>query len=236
MREKDLIIPTHIAFILDGNRRWAKQNKSFFLKGHFAGLKTVHTILNYCQELDVKHLTLYAFSTENNNRNITEKNWISRLASFALKKYKKDFVESQCRVKFIGNIESVRHDLKKAIYEIEELTAQFNERYLNIAFNYGGRWDILQAAKEMALSFQNDPKGLDSVDEKNFHNFFSLSHQPDPEILIRTGGTNRISNFLLWELAYTELFFTSTLWPDFSPEELLGIIKKYNRIKRNFGK
>lgn len=225
-------IPYHIGIIMDGNGRWASEKglpRSF---GHQQGAEVVRTIVRSCVENGVKALTLFAFSQENWHRPQNEVSLLMRLAEHYLKKELNELHTENIRFKVIGNTSKLPKSLQAIISDAEEKTKSNDRFYLNIALSYSGRMDIVTAVQRMIAS------GLtaDDITEDSLHQHLSLNDLPDPDLIIRTSGEQRLSNFLLWQSAYSELYFTSTLWPDFNDEELRNAIHDYQQRQRRFGK
>ncbi|HSN19012.1 MAG TPA: polyprenyl diphosphate synthase [Gammaproteobacteria bacterium] len=223
--------PAHIAIIMDGNGRWAKSRGLMRHAGHKAGLDTARTIIEHCAERKVGVLTLFTFSSENWQRPETEVGLLMELFLMALGKDVRDLHKNGIRVRFIGDRAAFSTKLQAGMAEAEALTAANPRMLLNIAVGYGGRWDILDAARRLAAAGR-----LQDIDEAGFAAAMSLGGVPDPDLFIRTGGERRISNFLLWNLAYTELYFTDLLWPDFGKPQLDEAIAWFQARQRRFGK
>ncbi|HEX7965938.1 MAG TPA: polyprenyl diphosphate synthase [Gammaproteobacteria bacterium] len=223
--------PAHIAIIMDGNGRWAKSRGLIRHAGHKAGLDTARTIIEHCAENKVGVLTLFTFSSENWQRPETEVSRLMELFLGALGKDARELHQNRIRLRFIGDRSAFSTRLQAGMAETEALTAANPRMVLNIAVGYGGRWDILDAARRLAREGR-----LQDADESAFGAALSLDGQPDPDLFIRTGGEKRISNFLLWNLAYTELYFTDTLWPDFGKPELDEALAWFAARQRRFGK
>ncbi len=227
---EDLKIPRHIAIIMDGNGRWARQRGMPRIMGHYRGAEVAEDIVKYCADLGVEYLTLFAFSTENWKRPKEEVELLFELLRNYLTQKKEELIKERVRLKFIGRRDRIGKDLRRLMEELERDTAEDFRITVILAVDYGGRDDILRAVnKVMRLEF-------DHVDEDTFSYFLDLGEIPDPDLMIRTAGEKRISNFLLWNLAYTELYFTDVCWPDFTKEELLKAIEDYSRRKRKFGR
>jgi undecaprenyl diphosphate synthase len=225
-------VPTHIAIIMDGNGRWAKERNLPRYFGHKAGVESVREVVRGCARLGVKYLTLFVFSTENWERPKSEVNALMRLLKKLLKSEAKELHENNVRVKAIGQIERLPKEVKENLEELITLTKNNNGLTLVLALSYGGRQEIVEAVKKI-LKSKIEPEKLD---EKEFRKFLYDSEIPDPDLLIRTGGELRISNFLLFQSAYTEFYFTPTLWPDFREKELILAIENYQKRKRKFGR
>jgi len=227
---EELRIPKHIAIIMDGNGRWASRQGMPRVMGHYRGAEVAEEITRACIDLGVKYLSLFAFSTENWNRPREEVNLLFELMRNYLSQRKGDLIELGVRLRFIGRRDRVGKDLRLLMEELERDTAGGYRITVLLAVDYGGRDDILRAVnKAMRLEF-------DRIDEETFGRLLDLGDVPDPDLLIRTAGEKRISNFLLWHLAYTELFFTDLCWPEFTREELLRAIEDFSRRKRKFGR
>lgn len=228
--------PQHIAIIMDGNGRWAQQRGSARSKGHRAGVKTTRAIVEAAAEQGVEYLTLFAFSSENWQRPKSEVSLLMELFWAALQREVADLHKNQVRLRFIGDLTQFEARLKAEINKAEELTADNNGLQLFIAVGYGGRADIVNAAKQLAQQVSNGQLAIQDIGETNFAQALSLTGIPDPDLFIRTGGEYRMSNFLLWQLAYAELYFSDCLWPDFSAAELAKAIQWYGERQRRFGR
>ena len=217
----------HVAIIMDGNGRWGLKHKNTRNKGHKAGLNTVEKIIKETIKQKIKYLTLYAFSTENWKRPKEEVNYLfNLLENFLLNKID-DFHKKNIKLKVIG-VKNFSKKLKKLLNKSEKKTSKNTTLQINLALNYGSKFEIINAVKKIK-------KNNDIVNEKNFSKYLQTKDIQDPVILIRTGNTKRLSNFLLWQLAYSEIFFEKKLWPDFNEKDYIKIIKKFKNIKRNFG-
>ncbi|MBK6353424.1 MAG: isoprenyl transferase [Saprospiraceae bacterium] len=227
-------IPQHIAIIMDGNGRWAKKNGQPRLYGHKAGVTSVKEITEACAELGVKHLTLYAFSTENWNRPILEVSGLMNLLVETVKLELRTLLKNDIRLNAIGDLNGMPEKTRNALLSGIQETSSNKRMQLNLALNYSSRWEILQAAQKIASDARS---GLldHELNEDYFSNLLTTRNIPDPDLLIRTSGEQRISNFLLWQLAYTELYFTEVLWPDFRKKELYKAILDYQSRERRFG-
>lgn len=226
----------HIAIIMDGNRRWAKKHgmpKSF---GHKKGAENVVKITRAMKESGVKYLTLYAFSTENWQRSEEEVSALMQLLREYLDKEFKEIMDNNVRIVFIGERNMLAEDIQEKMANIERESASNSDLTLCVALSYGSRQEVLAAVKKAARLVEEKKIKPEEIDEKMFSSLLYTANIPDPDILIRTSGEQRISNYLLWQLAYTELFFTDTLWPDFGKDELLSIIKNFNLRERRYGK
>ena len=218
----------HVAIIMDGNGRWGLKHKKSRNEGHKEGLNTVEKIIKESIKLKINYLTLYVFSTENWNRPKKEVNYLfSLLESFLIDKIE-DFNKQNIKLKIIG-VKNFSKNLNKLLNSAEKKTSYNKTLQINLALNYGSKFEIINAIKKMN-------KNKDKINEENFTKYLQTQDIPDPEILIRTGNTKRLSNFLLWQLAYAEIFFEKKLWPDFNEKDYNKIIRKFKRVKRNFGK
>jgi undecaprenyl diphosphate synthase len=225
-------VPRHVAVIMDGNGRWARRRRLPRIAGHRRGAEAVRATIRACGELGIEYLTLFAFSSENWRRPAEEVALLMKLFKNALEREVDELHANGIRLKVVGDTRRFDPKIGKLIERGEELTAQNRKLTLTIAANYGGRWDILQA---MTRLLQQRP-GLERVDEELIAPHLAMSYAPEPDLFIRTGGEQRISNFLLWQLAYTELYFTETLWPDFDAAALGEAIASYRRRERRFGR
>jgi undecaprenyl diphosphate synthase len=220
---------------MDGNGRWAQKRKRPRTFGHQAGLKALRRIVEHCGRLDIPELTVFAFSSENWSRPPGEVNRLMELFLRALDKEARELHENGVRVRFIGNIGGFSPELQARMRDATEMTAGNTRMTLNVAANYGGRWDVTEAARRIATEAAAGRLQPDDVDETLMAQYVALNDSPDPDLLIRTGGEMRISNFLLWQSAYTELYFTPVLWPDFSPACLDDAIAAFQRRERRYG-
>lgn len=228
-------VPQHIAVIMDGNRRWAKEKGKEASEGHKAGANNLENIAKFCNEIGVKYLTVYAFSTENWKRSKEEVSYLMLLLKNYLKKFAKSANKENIKIKVLGNIDVLEDGLRKSVLEAIENTKNNTGLVLNIAFNYGGRAEIANAMKKIANKIINNEIGVEDIDENLIQNNLYTEDQPDPDLLIRPGGELRISNFLPWQLVYSEFYFTNKYWPDFSNEDLIEAINVFNRRNRKFG-
>jgi tritrans,polycis-undecaprenyl-diphosphate synthase [geranylgeranyl-diphosphate specific] len=229
----------HIAIILDGNRRWASEKDLDPWLGHEAGAEKVEQLLDWCQKLDVKSITLYAFSTENFRR---PKNEVEKIMHIAEEEFRKILVDerihkNKVRVKVIGRVNLLPKSIQQLIEDVERATQNYDGRYLNIAFAYGGRAEIVDAARKIAKKVKNGELSPEKVDEKLFEQHLYTSHMPkqDPDLIIRTSGEERLSGFLLWQSAYSEFCFLDVYWPDFRLIDLLRAVRTFQKRKRRFG-
>ncbi len=226
-------VPRHIAIIMDGNGRWAKQRLMPRVMGHQRGVETVREVVKACRQKSVEYLTLFAFSSENWRRPADEVSFLMQLFMKMLEREVEKLHKNDIRLKVIGDRSRFDAQLVSRIEEAEKLTSGNNSLTLTIAANYGGRWDIMQAMH--ALS-QAHPERASAFTEEELTPYLSMSYAPEPDLFIRTGGEKRISNFLLWQLAYTELYFTDTLWPAFDLAALEEAIQSYQKRERRFGR
>ena len=228
-------IPQHIAIIMDGNRRWAREKGKETSEGHKAGAETLENIAKYCNEIGVKYLTVYAFSTENWKRSKEEVSALMILLKNYLKRFSKNANKENIRIKILGDIDILEDGLKKSIKEAVERTKNGTGLTLNIAFNYGGRAEIVNATKKIAEKVMRNEVSIEEINESLVANNLYTEDQPDPDLLIRPGGELRTSNFLPWQLVYSEFYFTDKYWPDFTNEDLLMAIQTFNKRNRKFG-
>lgn len=229
-------VPRHIAIIMDGNNRWAKARRLPGLAGHKAGVDCVRSVIQGCIEQGVEALTLFAFSSENWKRPPLEVKGLMELFKLALDRESKKLLKNNIRLRVIGDKTAFSDSLREKIARAEEMTAQCDGLQLNIAANYGGRWDITNAAKQLAQRCVAGELDLEAISEDTLGELISMSDLPAPDLCIRTGGEQRISNFLIWQFAYTELYFTDLYWPDFGKVELSRAIDSYSVRERRFGK
>jgi len=228
-------LPRHIAIIMDGNGRWAELRNLSRKKGHVRGIEATRVAIEHCIRLGIENLTLFAFSTENWHRPGQEVDHLLALLGEALENESSSLLKNDVKVKIVGNREDFPGILQKGIEKLE-ITTQENEGLrLFIAAGYGGRWDITNAVRAVAKKVSAGALGVSDITEDSFSEFLSLSGVTDPDLFIRTGGEQRISNYLLWQLAYSELYFTDCLWPDFNESELEAAIKSYSGRQRRFG-
>ena len=228
-------LPQHIAIVMDGNGRWANKKHLPRVAGHREGVKAAKTIIEACGKAGIKILTLFAFSSENWNRPKTEVSALMSLFVSSLENEIQTLNKNGVKLNFIGDRSQFKKELKDKINESEKLTQSNSGFVLNIAANYGGRWDIVRACKDLCSNVQENKLTLDEIDEQTFSKAISTYPLPEPDLFIRTAGEERISNFLIWQLAYTELYFTDTLWPDFDERQLQLAIDSYSQRKRKFG-
>ena len=228
-------IPEHIAVVMDGNGRWAKKNNLSTSAGHKAGAEAMRSISEACREFGVRHLTLFAFSSENWQRPALEVRALMTLFSSYLDSEIRGLHDKGVRIRFIGRRDRFSKGLLKKLNAAEALTMNNSDFHLTLAVDYGGLWDISQAAQKVAQMALDGKIQVAEINEESLSPFISLSDLPKPDLMIRTSGEHRISNFLLWQLAYSELYFTDTLWPDFDESALLDAIDDFASRQRRFG-
>jgi len=229
-------MPRHIAIIMDGNGRWAEKSGKIRVKGHEAGAQTVDRMVTLCAEIGVEVLTLYAFSSENWQRPALEVSALMRLLRHYLKRETKRLLEQGIRLHAIGRLDRLEPKVRRELEDACQKTAAGKKMTLNLAISYGGRDEICDAVQSLCRKVQAGELECDAIDDELLTANLDTAGLPDPDIMIRTGGEYRISNFLLWQLAYTELYFSDTLWPDFGEEELLQIIDDFQQRERRFGR
>lgn len=225
----------HLAIIMDGNRRWAKQEGKSVKEGHEEGAKRLSDIINWSIELNIKCLTLFAFSTENWKRDQAEIDNMMSLLRKYLKSKREEFIKKGVKLKWIGVEEKVDRDIVDDIRSLELETKNNDVLQVNIAFNYGGRMEILDATKRLCKQVKNGIINIEDIDEITFKNNLYYGNLADPDLLIRTGGANRVSNFLLWEIAYSEFYFTDRFWPAFDKNLLSEIVNNFKNRERRYG-
>lgn len=228
-------LPVHIAIIMDGNRRWAKNNNLEISLGHKKGAENLENITKYCNEIGIKYLTVYAFSTENWKRSKEEVGALMKLLQTYIENFLKRSETSNVKINIIGDKSKLSLPIKKGIEAIENKTKNNTGTVLNIAFNYGGRDEIVNAVKTIALKVKDNSIKIDDIDEELISNSLYTENIPDPDLMIRTSGEQRTSNFLPWQSVYTEFYFTKKYWPEFTREDLDEAIEEYNRRNRKFG-
>ena len=235
MQEQELKIPNHVAIILDGNGRWAKKRNMPRNYGHTQGSKAVEKICEDAYKMGIKYLTVYAFSTENWKRPKEEVDAIMKLLRTYLATSMKTAKKNNMRVRILGDKSKLSEDIIKSIDELEEATKNNTGLNLQVAINYGSRDEIVRAIKALSLDIKKNIIDINNIDETTMNNYMDTRGIPDPDLLIRTSGEKRLSNFLLWQLAYTEFYFTDVLWPDFDKKELMKAIEYYSGRTRKFG-
>lgn len=229
-------LPRHIAIIMDGNGRWAKEHGKPRLFGHQSAIQSVREVNEACAELGVEYLTLYAFSTENWNRPGDEVSGLMTLLSQTIKKETSTLLKNGIRLNVIGDVERMSQGIRDELFRAIDATSQGNRMELTLALSYSGRWDISNAARNIAKAVKEGSLQPADITEETVSNYLSMAGKPDPELLIRTSGELRISNFLMWQLAYSELYFTDKYWPDFRKDDLYAAIVDYQHRERRFGK
>ena len=229
-------LPHHLAIIMDGNGRWAKQKGLVRVIGHENGTKSVRETVESCAEIGIKHLTLYAFSTENWNRPKKEVNTLMRLLVSSLRRELKRMQKNNIRLNAIGSLEMLPKNVQDELAEVIEKTKTNTGVNITLALSYGAREEIKQAVVEISQKVKNNIIQVESIDETIINEHLYTQHLPDVDLLIRTSGEVRISNFLLWQIAYAELYFTDELWPEFNEQSLHKAIKSYQKRERRFGK
>lgn len=228
--------PKHIAIIMDGNGRWAQKRFMPRIMGHHAGVRTVRKVVEFCAKSNVEVLSLFAFSSENWRRPLEEVNLLMELFMATLQKEVDTLDANNIRLKIIGDKSAFSEKLQAKILAAEQQTVNNTGLTLVIAANYGGRWDIAQAVRRISAEIQAGTLAVSEISEKLINDHLVTADLPEPDLFIRTGGEERISNFLLWQLAYTEFYFTESLWPDFDQESLAEAIKSFKYRQRRFGK
>ena len=237
-RIKKDYIPKHIAIIMDGNRRYAKQAGLKTTKGHQIGRDKIEEVLGWCFELGIKNLTLYAFSTENFKRDSSQVKALMKLCKEEMNKAAKDsrIHKNQVKVRIIGHIEALPEDIRESAKDLLNETKNYNKYSLNIALAYGGREEIIRAIQNIVSDVKNGNLKIKEITESTVSKYMYTNGLPDPDLILRTSGEERISNFLLWQLAYSELYFSDVFWPAFSKRDFLKAIRTCQQRKRRFGK
>lgn len=228
-------LPTHVAIIMDGNGRWAKKHAMGRIRGHKKGAQAVRATVKACGEIGIKYLTLFALSTENWGRPTKEIDALMSLLDEYLTKEAENLQKKNIRLTTIGDVDKLHENVRKKLLEVKEATANNNKMVLNLALSYGSRDEIILAVKKIIQHEKNGEVNINEIDHKLFGKFLDTHGIPDPDLLIRTSGEYRISNFLLWQIAYSEFYFTDVLWPDFNKEEFLKAIASYQKRERRFG-
>ncbi|OUU79234.1 MAG: di-trans,poly-cis-decaprenylcistransferase [Gammaproteobacteria bacterium TMED78] len=229
-------VPSHIAIIMDGNGRWAKQRSLPRKSGHKAGINPTRDVIKFCMKRKIKTLTLFIFSTENWSRPMDEINWIMELFLSTLKSEIDELHKQGVRLRFIGDMSSLNEQIKMSISNAEKLTVNNNNMNLVLAISYGGRQDILSASKKIIKKSKSDDTFFPEISEDIFESELMTTLLPNVDLLIRTGGEKRVSNFLLWQIAYAEIYFTDILWPSFTEKDLDEALIFYSNRERRFGK
>ena len=239
--EKEVIsgpMPNHIAIIMDGNRRYAREEGKDVKEGHLAGKEKIREVMDWCLKLGIHNLTVYAFSTENFNRAEDEVDFLLDLIESSLSEmaHDKNIHENQVRLRVIGERDLIPESMRATIQEAEDLTKDYDKNFFNMAVAYGGRQEIVSAIKEIAQKVQDGDLKVDDITEELVSDYLYTSDLPDPDLILRTSGELRLSNFLLWQLAYSELYFTDVYWPSFRYIDLLRAIRSYQQRARRYGK
>ncbi|MCF6295199.1 MAG: isoprenyl transferase [Flavobacteriaceae bacterium] len=229
-------LPKHIAIIMDGNGRWAKQKGKLRIFGHEKGAKAVKEVIEACAEIGVKNLTLYTFSTENWNRPKIEVQTLMKLLISSLKKEIKTLHDNNIKLKAIGNLKDLPAKVYNELLDVIEITKNNDRLTLTLALSYGSREELINTVKQISIKVKNNIISPEKIDELIINQHLYTQNLPDVDFLIRTGGEQRISNFLLWQIAYTELYFTNVFWPDFTKQHLYEAIINYQKRERRFGK
>ena len=229
------ILPQHIAIIMDGNGRWAEKHTIGRIRGHRKGAQAVRTVVRACREIGIKYLTLFAFSTENWERPKKEVQALMFLLEEYLTKELAELQKQEIKLTTIGEIDRLNPSVKEKLLQVKESTLQNDKMVLNLALSYGAKDEIIYAVKKILKDNLAGKINIDKLNKETFSNYLYTSGMPDPDLLIRTSGECRISNFLLWQLAYTELYFTNVLWPDFTKDDLYKAIASYQKRERRFG-
>jgi undecaprenyl diphosphate synthase len=233
--EDEALLPRHVAIIMDGNGRWAKRNSLPRSSGHRKGAKTVQMAVEVCCRLGISHLTLFAFSSENWKRPASEVQTLMGLLRFYLRDEIDKLFDAGIRLRVIGDRHKLEEDIQTLIHLAENRTKINNKLNLSVALNYGGRQEIVQAVKKIVADVTFEKFDIDNLDEQKFETYLETVGIPEPDLLIRTSGERRISNFLLWQCAYSELVFVDTLWPDFEEQDFLLAIKEFSERDRRYG-
>lgn len=229
-------IPRHVAIIMDGNGRWAKKQGFSRSDGHTEGVSTVRRVTEICGELDIDYLTLYAFSTENWNRPPEEVDTLMHLIGWAIEKELPDLLKNNVRVHLLGDINRIPEAPRKQVLYARDATAHCTGLNLNMCLSYSSRWEITDAVRKISLLCEEGKLKPEDISEKTVSEHLATAGMPDPDLLIRTGGEHRISNYLLWQIAYSELYFTPVLWPDFTKEDFVEALIDFQQRERRFGK
>jgi undecaprenyl diphosphate synthase len=229
-------LPSHVAIIMDGNGRWAQQRGLDRVFGHQQGVTALREVIETAAELGIKFLTLYAFSTENWGRPDEEVSALMRIMVQSLNKETDTLIQNNIRLKTIGDVDRLSADVRERLFETIQLTSVCTGLNLVVALSYSSRWEIVEAARKLSQDVKNGSLNSDKIDENEFEKYLTTSGIPDPELIIRTSGELRISNFLLWQVAYSEFYFTNVLWPDFGKDEFYKAIIDFQKRERRFGK
>lgn len=228
-------LPRHIAIIMDGNGRWAQQHAIGRIRGHRKGAQAVRTVVRACREIGIKYLTLFAFSSENWDRPAKEIQALMFLLEEYLDKELEELQKQEIRLTTVGAIDRLNRSVKEKLLRVKEITSHNDKMVLNLALSYGSQDEIILAVKHIVEDCRTGRLDIDQLNKEKFGDYLYTSGMPDPDLMIRTSGECRISNFLLWQLAYTELYFTKVLWPDFTKDDLYKAITSYQKRERRFG-
>ena len=228
-------IPVHVAMIMDGNGRWAKKRGLERSEGHTEGISTVHRVTRLSGELGIKYLTLYAFSTENWNRPKAEVDTLMYLIGWAIERELPELKANNVKVNLLGNIERIPDDARKRLFYAVEQTKDNTGLQLNMCLSYSSRWELTDAARKLSRLVAEGKLNPEDINENSISENLTTAGMPDPDLLIRTGGEHRVSNYLLWQIAYSELYFTPILWPDFSDEDYVNALLDFQNRERRFG-
>jgi undecaprenyl diphosphate synthase len=229
-------LPGHVAVIMDGNGRWAKKRKLNRINGHRKGTNAVRAVVRTCRELGIPYLTLYAFSTENWGRPADEVTGLMKLLKSFLKSEEKEMCENKIRLNHIGERHRLPEDVKRELERVMDITRANDKMVLTLAVSYGGRSEITDAVRAIARDVSLKKISMDDISQDLIANYLYTRNMPDPDLVIRTSGESRISNLMLWQIAYSEIAITDTLWPDFSKDEFIDILRDYQHRERRFGK
>jgi len=228
-------LPRHIAIIMDGNGRWAQQHAIGRIRGHRKGAQSVRTVVRACREIGIKYLTLFAFSSENWDRPAKEVQALMFLLEEYLDRELEELQKQEIRLTTIGAIDRLNPSVKEKLLRVKEITSRNDKMVLNLALSYGSQDEIILAVKHIVEDCRAGRMNMDELSKEKFGDYLYTSGMPDPDLMIRTSGECRISNFLLWQMAYTELYFTKVLWPDFTKDDLYRAIASYQKRERRFG-
>ena len=228
-------VPVHVAMIMDGNGRWAKSRGFIRSDGHYEGISTVHRVTKLSSDLGVKYLTLYAFSTENWNRPQDEVDTLMYLIGWAIERELPELLENNVKINLLGDIKRIPEEARQKLFEARNKTSYCTGMQLNMCLSYSSRWEITEAARKLAKLVKEGKINPNEIHEDSISDNLTTAGMPDPDLLIRTGGEHRISNYLLWQIAYSELYFTPALWPDFSDEDYLDALLDFQNRERRFG-
>ena len=229
-------IPVHVAMIMDGNGRWAKSHGFMRSDGHAEGVSTVHRVTKLSSDLGIKYLTLYAFSTENWNRPKEEVDTLMYLIGWAIERELPELLANNVKINLLGDIERIPEDARRRLFDARNATSRCTGLELNMCLSYSARWEITEAVKQLATLAAEGRINPEDINEEMVSAHLTTAGIPDPDLLIRTGGEHRISNYLLWQIAYSELYFTPALWPDFSDDDYVDALLDFQQRERRFGK